>query len=69
MNNSIHANSPSQDELKKPKVNKKLIIKNKLLITFKVKELFIFNIIDQRLVYYMISNSLAIKSITLFSSL
>ena len=69
MNNSIHANSPNQDELKKPKVNTKLIIKNKLQITFKVKELFIFNIIDQRLVYYMISNSLAINSITLFSSL
>ena len=45
INNIIHANKPSQDEFKKPIVNMKLIMKNKLYIIFKLKELFIFNII------------------------
>ena len=44
-NNIIHANNPSHDEFKKPIVNAKLIIKKKLHIIFKLKELFIFNIL------------------------
>ena len=70
INNIIHANKPSHDEFKKPMVNMKLIMKNKLYIIFKFKELFIFNIIvSTYLAFYIIFNSLAIKSITLFNSL